>query len=172
MRVACPDCSNPIETEPGLEVVCPACMTRFTAADSVQVPRRFDIHLADGTLLPHLSVFAIREAIYTGRVPITARMRPDIGSDDLLPVYNYPPFSSVFSLLGIEPPTSAGTRKIAGWRGVHQPESAPAPVATPALPAQEKARRFLKTASLPLLLAAGVGGFFVLLVGVALYLAL
>lgn len=173
MRVACPDCTTPIEASPGDEVVCPACMTRFAVPDSAQVPRRFDIHLPDGTVLPRLSVFAVREAIYVGRVPISARMRPDVGTDDLLAVYNYPPFGQVFSLLGIEPPTSAGTRRIAGWQGSRELNAAlDKPVATPAIPKREQARKFLNTASLPLLLAMGVGGFFIVFIAVAVYLAI
>lgn len=173
MRVACPDCTTPIEANPGEEVVCPACMTRFAAPDSAQVPRRFDVHLPDGSVLARLSVFAVREAIYTGRIPIAAKMRPDVGGDELLSVYNYPPFGQVFGLLGIEPATSSGTRKIAGWQGAPALNDAlDAPLATPAVPMNQQARKFFNTASLPLLLALGVGGFLVLLGGVALYLGI
>ena len=173
MRVACPECTTPIEANAGEEVVCPACMTRFAAPDSLQVPRRFDVHLPDGTQLPRLSVFAVREAIYTGRIPITSRMRPDVGADDLVAIYNYPPFGQVFLLLGIEPPTTAGTRKIAGWQGTRQEQPvAPRTVSMPAIPVEEQARRFLKTASLPLLLGLGVAAFMAVLLGIAIILAL
>jgi hypothetical protein len=104
----------------------------------------------------------VRESIYVGKVPITSRIRPDVGTDDLLPIYGYPPFGQVYSLLGVEPPTSAGTRRIAGWSGIRKEapkELKSAPL--PALPLDEQLRRFAKTTSLPVLLAMGVGAFFV-----------
>jgi hypothetical protein len=125
VRVACPDCTNPIEAAPGEEVVCPACFTRFEAPSSAQVPRRFDVHFPDGSVQPRQSLYAVREAIYAGRIPITARLRPDVGAEELVPVYGFPWFAQIYALLGVEPPANAGTRRIAGWQGVKKGKAAP-----------------------------------------------
>ncbi len=166
MRVACPDCTTPIDAEPGDEVICPACMARFDAPSRSQVPRRFDVHLPDGTVLSRLSVYAVRERIYTGRLPISARMRPDVGGDELIPIYGFPPFAQIYALLNVEPPVSAGTRRIAGWEGTRAAASKSATKAPP-VSRQEATRTFFKQASVPVVLALGVGAFFLLLVGVA-----
>ncbi len=166
MRVACPDCTTPVDAEPGEEVICPACMARFDAPSHTQVPRRFDVHLPDGTVLSRQSVYAVREQIYTGRVPITARMRPDVGGDELIPVYGHPPFAQVFALLNVAPSLSAGTRRIAGWEGTRT-ATARAETPPPSVSRQESTRKFLQQASVPMLLALGVGAFFLLLVVVA-----
>lgn len=167
MRVACPDCTTPVDAEPGEEVICPACMARFDAPSQAQVPRRFDVHLPDGTVLSRQSVYAVREQIYSGRVPITARMRPDVGGDELIPVYGHPPFAQIFALLKLEPSVMSGTRRIAGWEGT-RPVPARAEAPPPPVSRQEATRKFFQQASVPLLLALGVGAFFVLLVVVAM----
>lgn len=169
VRVACPDCTNPIEAAPGEEVVCPACFTRFDAPSSTQVPRRFDVYLPDGTVHMRQTMYALREAIYAGKVPITARLRPDVGAEELVPVYAFPWFAQIYALLGIEPPASAGTRRIAGWQGIRKsgPKAVP-----PAAHADEKLKKMVKNASVPALLALGVAVFFVLLLGAVLIVAL
>ena len=83
--------------------MCPACFTRFEAPSAAQVPRRFDVYLPDGAVLPRQSLYAVREAIYTGKIPITSRLRPDVGANELIPVYALPWFAQIFALLGIEP---------------------------------------------------------------------
>lgn len=169
MRVACPDCTNPIEAEPGEEVVCPACMATFMAPQADQVPRRFDVHFPDGSVLSRQSSYAVREAIYTGTIPITARLRPDVGSRDLVPVYAYPWFGQIYALLGVEPPAHAGTRRIAGWVGVKK--AAAAPSKAPAPTARARVEKKVSGMSIAALLAVAVGGFFFLLVLLALLLA-
>ncbi len=125
MRVACPDCTNPLEANPGEEVVCPACFTRFEAPSAAQVPHRFDVYFPDGTVLPRQSMYAVREGIYAGRIPITSRLRPDVGAEELVPVYGFPWFAQIYALLGVEPPASAGTRRIAGWQGIRKGKAEP-----------------------------------------------
>ncbi|MBM4365464.1 MAG: hypothetical protein FJ102_04565 [Deltaproteobacteria bacterium] len=166
MRVACPDCTTPVDAGPGEEVICPACMARFHAPSHAQVPRRFDVHLPDGTVLSRQSAYALREQIYTGRVPITARMRPDVGGDELVPVYSHPPFAQIFALLNLEPSLTSGTRHIAGWEGKRMTPAKDG-ASPPPVSRQEAARKFIQQASVPLVLALGVGAFFVLLVIVA-----
>ncbi len=169
VRVACPDCTNPIDASPGEEVVCPACFTRFEAPASVQVPRRFDVHLPDGTVIPRQSMYAVREAIYVGNIPITARLRPDVGADELVPVYNFPWFAQIFALLGVDPPADAGTRRIAGWAGVRKSAPAPLPAARPR--ADQAVSKAIGAASVPVLLAVGVFGVLLLLALVGLFLS-
>ncbi|MBM4392119.1 MAG: hypothetical protein FJ090_13440 [Deltaproteobacteria bacterium] len=172
MRVACPECTTPVDAGPGEEVICPACMARFhaPAPSHAQAARRFDVHLPDGTILSRQTVYALREHIYTGKVPITARMRPDVGGDELVPVYSHPPFAQIFALLNVEPSLTSGTRHIAGWAGKR---TTPAKDSAPPPPVsrQENTRRFLQQASVPLLLALGVGAFFVLLLIVAMFVS-
>ena len=101
--------------------MCPGCMCTFIGPTTAQVPRRFDVHLADGTVLARQSSYALREAIYTGKVPITARLQPDVGSRELVPVYAFPWFAQIYGLLGVEPPAHTGTRRIAGWVVIRKP---------------------------------------------------
>jgi hypothetical protein len=166
VRVACPDCTTPLEAAPGEEVVCPACMCRFDAPNEAQLPRRFDVYLPDGSVLHRQSSNAIREAIYTGKVPITARLRPDVGGDDLIPIYSLPWFSQIYALLGVEPPAHAGARRIAGWAGVRKvaPEPTPAPPPTP----RKQVSHFFHNASVVALLGLGIVACFVLLFVVVL----
>lgn len=169
MRVACPDCTTPIEAQPGEEVVCPACLCAFVAPATSQVPRRYDVHFPDGSVLRRLSSYAVREAIYTGTVPITARLRPDVGGTDLVPVYAYPWFGQIFALLGLEPPAHAGTRRIAGWVGVRK--AAPPPAPAPAPTTRVRLEKSVSNTSVVVLLAVGIGGFFFLLLLLVLFLA-
>ncbi len=170
MRVACPDCTNPLDAGPGEDVVCPACFTRFEAPSAAQVPRRFDVYLPDGAVLPRQSLYAVREAIYTGKIPITSRLRPDVGANELIPVYALPWFAQIFALLGIEPPAHTGTRRIAGWQGIRKegPKARPPPPQS----AERKVRGMVSDASVPALLAIGVIAFLVVLVGIAIVIAI
>ncbi|MSQ00593.1 MAG: hypothetical protein EXR71_01710 [Myxococcales bacterium] len=170
MRVACPDCTNPLEAGPGEEVVCPACFTRFEAPGADQVPRRFDVFLPDGAVLPRQSFYAVREAIYTGKIPITSHLRPDVGSDDLIPVYALPWFAQIFALLAIEPPAHSGTRRIAGWQGIRKGGPTARPPSAPS--AERRVRGMVSAASVPALLAIGVIAFLLVLVGVAVVIAI
>ena len=170
MRVSCPDCTNPLEAGPGDEVVCPACFTRFEAPSAAQVPRRFDVYLPDGAVLPRQSLYAVREAIYTGKIPITSRLRPDVGTDDLIPVYALPWFAQIFALLAIEPPAHTGTRRIAGWQGIRKE----GPKARPPAPrtAENRVRGMVSDASVPALLAIGVISLLLALIGIAVIVAI
>jgi len=148
--------------------VCPACMCTFTGPEAAQVPRRFDVHFPDGTVLARQSSYALREAIYSGKVPITARLRPDVGGKDLVPVYAFAWFAQIFALLGVEPPAHAGTRRIAGWVGVRKSvAAAPAPAPSP----QRQVRSAVQGLSVVALLAIGVGAFFFLLLLLVLYIS-
>lgn len=151
-------------------MVCPACFTRFEAPSSTQVPRRFDVHLPDGTVVQRQSLYAVREGIYVGRIPITSRLRPDVGADELVPVYAFPWFAQVYALLGVEPPANAGTRRIAGWQGVRKegPKVRPAPAPR----ADQKVKNLVTGASVSALLLVGVVAFVAVLVGLAILVAL
>ena len=172
MRVACPDCTNPIEASPGEEVVCPACMTRFEAPSSSQMPHRFDVLLPDGTVIPRQSMYALREAIYAGNVPITARVRPDVGSDELMPIYGYPWFAQIYALLGVEPPANAGTRRIAGWQGVRKEGGTKKQVRPPPKKREEQVREIVKGASVQSILIAVIVAFFLLFGLIVLWVAI
>ena len=138
MRVACPDCTTSLEATLGEEVVCPACFSRFEVKESQPLPHRFDVHLSDGTVMPRQSLHGLREAVYTGKIPITARVRPDVGEGELVPVYSYSTFSRIYALLGIEVPTGVVTRRIAGWEGQRTLAATPSPVKAVVAPASVK----------------------------------
>jgi hypothetical protein len=144
-------------------------MCAFTCPAAEQLPRRFDVHFPDGTVLARQSSYALREGIYTGKVPITARLKPDVGSRELIPVYAFPWFAQIYALLGVEPPAHAGTRRIAGWVGVRKPAAAPAP--PPAKSTGRRVRSAVENLPVVALLAAGIGSFFLLLLLVALYIS-
>ena len=115
MRVTWPDCTTSLEATLGEAVVCPACFSRFEATEAQPLARRFDVHLSDGTVMPRQSLHALREAVYVGKISISARVRG--GEGELVPIYSYPTFARIYALLGIEVPTGTVTRRIAGWDG-------------------------------------------------------
>lgn len=61
-----------------------------------------------------LSRYAIREAIYVGRLNAAAKVRPAGGKWEL--IGGYPEFAGVFRMMGGDLAPMAGTRKLAGWR--------------------------------------------------------
>jgi hypothetical protein len=117
MQVDCPECAASLEGAPGAEIVCPACMTPFLVPASARAVRAFDVQRgpqAGDAVLPHQSRYAIREAIYTGRLTAAAKVRHDGGKWEL--IGGYPEFAQIFRLLGGDLAPMAGTRKLAGWR--------------------------------------------------------
>ena len=65
--------------------------------------------------MPRQSLHALREAVYVGKISISAQVRG--GEGELVPIYSYPTFARIYALLGIEVPTGTVTRRIAGWDG-------------------------------------------------------
>lgn len=148
MKVTCPECATALDGEPGVEMVCPACMAAFsppklsrrTSAFDVPVAepraaprpplapppkklgslagsevRSWDVQLIDGATLQRLSRYAIREQVYLGLLPNTARVRR-VG-DDWESIGRISEFAAIFRLLGVETVPTGATRKIAAWKG-------------------------------------------------------
>ncbi|MFZ5480199.1 MAG: hypothetical protein ACOZNI_25775 [Myxococcota bacterium] len=135
MQVNCPECSANLDAAPGSNIVCPACMTPFLVPAAAHAVREFDVMFADNTVAHAMSRHAIREAIYTGRVTATAKVRHDGSRWDM--IGGFPEFAAVFRLLGDDLAPLAGTRKLAGWRSNSEappPVTPPSPVVTTDLP--------------------------------------
>jgi hypothetical protein len=102
-------------------MVCPACMTPFLVPSAAKAVRAFDVQPGGDAVTYGMSRYAIREAIYTGALTASARVRHDGGRWEL--IGGLPEFASVFRLLGGDLAPMAGTRKLAGWKKARAPDS-------------------------------------------------
>jgi hypothetical protein len=153
-------------------------MASFAVPLAMRAAMYFDVRMPDGATMTRQSRFVVREMIYAGLVPVTARIRAQaVGESSWQPVHGYPEFDVIFRLLGIEPPISQGTRKLAGWKAAPEVEAAPAPAPAPTGHAPRVDRATVRRAqvwllglptALGALLVAGVF-FAFFLVAIAIY---
>ena len=85
--------------------------------------RTWEVQTAEGGVVQGLSRYALREAIYLGKLGNTTKLRRPDGTWEHLGAVQE--FGAVFRLIGVEPVPAAATRKIAGWKG-ERVEEAPA----------------------------------------------
>lgn len=128
MSTACPSCGAAVQASEGDKLVCPACLTEFSVGAGRVYPW-WDVLLIDGTRTEGLGRYAVRERVYTQRIPINARVRPT-GESEWVGIHEVPDFMRIYTLLGVEAPLQAGVRRIAGWRGANV-AGPPTPVTTP-----------------------------------------
>ena len=128
MSTPCPSCGAAVSASDGDKLVCPACLTEFTVGAGRVYPW-WDVLLIDGTRTEGVGRYAVRERVYTQRIPINARVRPS-GESEWVGIHEVPDFMRIYTLLGVEAPLQAGVRRIAGWRGARD-GGAPTPVTTP-----------------------------------------
>lgn len=172
MQVQCPDCETRFEATPESEIVCPACMATFAppkapdpkplallpegvGGNTRASARTWEVQTSEGGVLQGLSRYALREAIYLGKLGNATRLRRPDGTWE--PLGAVQEFAAVFRLIGVDPLPAPATRKIAGWKGERVEEEAPAPKRSK----QEVAAAPRKGA--PILLLAGLGGLLLLL---------
>ena len=123
MQVSCPECSAAQEGAPGETVVCPACLTPFLVPAEARAVREFDVQHPDGSVTHQVARHAIRETLYTGRIPANAKVRHEDGKWET--IGGYPEFAAILRLLGDDLGPLAGTRKLAGWKGSISEMSSP-----------------------------------------------